>query len=140
MNKKTRKVFPRGRWAAVIVALVGCLILGQFSAAQTTSTIEGAVTDKQGLAVSGAEVHAEGSTAAESRTVLTDARGFYQIAGLPAGIYKLTVTRRGFSARIFDRLELTLNRTLTFDVKLEVGEVQERLPGREGQVGLRLIF
>jgi hypothetical protein len=110
-----------------VVARLGFLTLPLVVRAQTSSTIEGAVTDKQGLAVSGAEVRAEGSTAAVSRTVVTDASGAYQIAGLPAGVYKLTVTRRGFGTRIFEALELTLNRTLNFDVKLEVGEVQEHV-------------
>lgn len=113
--------------SAATVLLLGLLALPHAARAQTTSTIEGAVTDKQGLGVSGAEVRAEGSTAAISRAVATDASGAYQIAGLPAGVYKLTVTRKGFGTRIFEGLELTLNRTLKFDVKLEVGEVQERV-------------
>jgi hypothetical protein len=112
---------------APIVLLVGIFALPQVLGAQTTSTIEGTVTDKQGLAVSAAEVRVEGSTAAVSRSVTTDASGAYQIPGLPAGVYKLTVTRSGFSTRIFERLELTLNRTLNFDVKLEVGGVQEHV-------------
>jgi hypothetical protein len=95
--------------------------------AQTTSTIEGTVTDKQGLAVSGTEVRVEGLTAAVSRSVTTDGSGAYQIPGLPAGVYKLTVTHEGFTTRIFEGLELTLNRTMNFDVKLEVGRVQERV-------------
>src|SRR5262245_40169568 len=107
--------------------LLALLTLPFVVRAQTSSTIEGTVSDKQGLAVSGAEVRAEGSTAAVSRTVTTDAGGAYQIAGLPAGVYKLTVTRGGFGTRIFERLEVTLNRTLNFDVKLEVGEVLSRV-------------
>jgi Outer membrane receptor proteins, mostly Fe transport len=114
------------RWPLLIL-IVALLTLVQSARAQTSSTIEGTVTDKQGLAVTGAEIRAEGSTAAASRTVVTDASGAYQIAGLPAGVYKLTITRRGFGTRIFEGLELTLNRTLNFDVKLEVGEVQERV-------------
>lgn len=112
---------------APIVLLVGVFALPQVLGAQTTSTIEGTVTDKQGLAVSAVEVRAEGSTAAVSRSVTTDASGAYQIPGLPPGVYKLTVTRGGFSARIIEGLELTLNRTLNFDVKLEVGGVQEHV-------------
>jgi hypothetical protein len=120
-------VFRKLRSASVIALLMGLFVLPHVLPAQTTSTIEGTVTDKQGLAVSGAEVHAEGSTAAASRSVTTDANGVYQIPGLPAGVYKLTVTHGGFSARIFEALELTLNRTLDFDLKLEVGKVQERV-------------
>jgi hypothetical protein len=112
---------------AVLMALLGLLALPHSLRAQTTSTIEGTVMDKQGLAVSGAEVRTEGSTAAVTRSVATDANGAYQIPGLPAGVYKLTVTSNGFTTRVFEGLELTLNRTLNFDVRLEVGRVQERV-------------
>ncbi len=110
-----------------LALLVGLFALPPALRAQTTSTIEGTVTDKQGLAVSGAEVRAEGSTAAVTRSVVSDANGSYQIPALPAGTYKLTVTRDGFTTRVYEGLELTLNRTLNFDVKLEVGKVQERV-------------
>ncbi len=113
--------------APVIALLLGLFALPPALRAQTTSTIEGTVTDKQGLAVSGAEVRAEGSTAAVTRSVVSDANGSYQIPALPAGTYKLTVTRDGFTTRVYEGLELTLNRTLNFDVKLEVGKVQERV-------------
>jgi hypothetical protein len=116
--------FRLGLWIAV---LLGSFASPPFLIAQTTSTIQGTVTDKQGLAVSGAEVRAEGSTVAASRTVVTDANGAYQIPGLPAGDYKLTVSHSGFATRIFERVELTLNRTLALDIKLDVGTVQERV-------------
>src|ERR1700730_2038334 len=80
----------RARMFTVILVL---LFLAPQLVGQTTSTIEGTVTDKQGLAVSGVEVRAEGSTVAVSRSVTTDANGAYHIPGLPAGTYKLTVTR-----------------------------------------------
>ena len=115
------------RSSALIALLLATLALPQVLRAQTTSTIEGTVTDRQGLAVSGAEVRAEGSTAALTRSVVTDGNGAYQIPGLPAGVYQLTVMHDGFSTRIFEGVELTLNRTLSFDVKLEVGKVQERV-------------
>jgi hypothetical protein len=103
------------------------LFLAPQLAAQTTSTIEGTVTDKQGLAVSGAEVRAEGSAAGEKRGAVTDANGGYHLPGLPAGTYKLTVTRDGFRAETFNDLEVTLNRTLDLDVQLQVGSTQERV-------------
>lgn len=118
-----RKLFS----SPVIVLLLGLLALPDVLDAQTTSTIEGTVTDKQGLVVSGAQVRAEGSTAAVTRTVASDANGAYQIPALPAGTYKLTITHDGFTTRVYEGLELTLNRTLNFDVRLDVGKVQERV-------------
>src|ERR1700693_3680751 len=111
----------------VMALLLALLALPHVVRAQTTSTIEGTVTDKQGLAVSGAELRVEGSTVAANRSVETDGKGAYQIPGLPAGVYKMTVTANGFNTRVFEALELTLNRTLDFDVKLEVGSTRERV-------------
>jgi len=113
--------------ASVIALLVGLFALPHVLLGQTTSTIEGTVTDKRGLGVSGAEVRVEGSTVAASRSVTTESNGAYQIPGLPAGTYKLTVTRDGFRSESFNHLEVTLNRTLDFDVQLQVGTTQERV-------------
>jgi len=69
----------RMRRARVFNIVLVLLFFASQLAAQTTSTITGTVTDKQGLAVSGAEVRVEGSTAAVSRSVTTEANGTYQI-------------------------------------------------------------
>ena len=95
--------------------------------AQTTSTIEGTVTDHQGLAISGAEVSVTANTLAVSKKTTTDANGNYQIAALPAGIYTLTVSHAGFSTEEFKDLEITLNRTLKFNVLLAVGTVEQKV-------------
>lgn len=127
MNKNVRKTFLRARWAAVVVAIVGWLVTAQFCAAQTTSTIEGKVTDKQGLAVSGAELKLTGDTLATSREGTADASGAYQFTAVPAGTYKLSVTHAGFATQVLTGLEVTLNRTLTLNVQLEVGQLVERV-------------
>ncbi|HKV63371.1 MAG TPA: TonB-dependent receptor [Candidatus Acidoferrum sp.] len=117
---------PRKRLFPVFV----CLFLG-FSAflpagrAQTTSTVEGSVTDHQGLAVAGAEVRLAGDTVGFDKTTVTDANGNYQLEAVPAGTYRLTVSHSGFGTRAFKSLEITLNRTLRFNVTLEVSSVQE---------------
>ena len=95
--------------------------------AQTTSTIEGTVTDHQGLAISGAEVSVTANTLAVSKKTTTDANGNYQIAALPADIYAVTVSHAGFSTQVFKGLEVTLNRTVKFNASLEVGTVQQRV-------------
>jgi hypothetical protein len=121
------RMFSKFCAVSVIALLVGLFALPHVLRSQTTSTIEGTVTDKQGLGVSGVEVRVEGSTAAASRSVTTESNGAYQIPGLPAGTYKLTVTRDGFRTETFNDLEVTLNRTLNFDVQLQVGTTQERV-------------
>jgi len=95
--------------------------------AQTTSTIEGVVTDRQGLAISGAEVSITSGTLAVTKKTTADTNGNYQITALSAGIYTLTVSHAGFSTQVFKDLEITLNRTLKFNASLEVGTVQQKV-------------
>ena len=110
-----------------LVLVVGATIFACRSEAQTTSTIQGTVTDHQGLPVSGAELQLSADTLAISRTAKSDSNGAYQFPALPAGTYKLTITHTGFTTRVLTGLEVTLNRTVTIDAQLEVGQVQERV-------------
>jgi hypothetical protein len=55
----------------------------------------------------------------------SDSAGAYAFQNLPAGLYTLSVSHAGFSTRAFQDLDVTLNRTLTFNVLLEVGRVDE---------------
>src|ERR1041384_943857 len=110
------------------------LLLFPLSAlAQTTvSTIEGKIKDAQGSVVSGANVMVKSTALGIERTATSDADGFYRITALPAGNYSLTISHTGFSTRTFDNVELTVNRTLTLDIPLEVGAVQEQVDVVEG--------
>jgi hypothetical protein len=85
------------------------------------------VTDNQGAAVGGAEIHAVGTSVVMDSTVTSDSDGDYRLPALPAGTYKLTVRRDGFRTETFDGLEVTLNRTLTYDVQLVVGSAREQI-------------
>src|SRR5438552_3798181 len=124
-----RFVLPKGMWRLALGLLLGFLAFPLLPAflAQTTSTIEGTVSDRQGLAISGAEESVTANTLAVSRKTTTDATGNYQISALPAGIYRLTVSHAGFSTQEFKDLEMTLNRTLKFDVSLDVGTVAQKV-------------
>ena len=83
--------------------------------------------DPQGAVVAGAEIKAAASSAAVERTAKSDENGFYRIAALPAGTYTVTVSGSGFANSTFQNVELTVNRTLSLDVQLEVGKVTEQI-------------
>ncbi len=98
-------------------------MIGFFSVVRsqtTTSTIEGTVTDANGAVVSGATVKASGATLAAERSVVTDSEGFYRLVALPAGTYKVTVSRSGFNTAAYS-VELTVNRTGVLNAQLVVG-------------------
>ncbi len=98
------------------------LLSSSTTAQTTTSTIQGTVTDVNGAVVSGAEVKVSGTALATERSVTTDAEGFYRLTALPAGTYTLTVSHAGFATSTAS-IEVTLNRIVTFDVQVKVGNV-----------------
>src|SRR6185369_9138654 len=106
--------------SAALLSLMVAPVLAQ----TTVSTIEGTIKDPQGSVVSGAQVVVKSAALGIERTATSDADGFYRIAALPAGNYSLTITHSGFATRTVEDVELTVNRTLSLDIPLEVGAVQ----------------
>jgi hypothetical protein len=94
-------------------------------AAQTTSTIEGTVKDKQGLAVAGALIHVTSAQMAIDLTATTDADGAYHIATVPPGIYEIKAVKDGFQSEVLKNIEVTLNRTLQLDITMQVGSLNQ---------------
>jgi len=77
------------------ISFVGLLLL-TFSAWGGTSALEGVVKDPSGHPVKGADVRIEATNGSNfSRIVKTDAAGHYSSAGLPVGIYKVTLVVNG---------------------------------------------
>jgi hypothetical protein len=110
---------------ALLLTAAACVLFLYTSHAQTTSTIQGTVTDKQGLAIGGAQLRLSGDTIGTSRTTVSDTTGSYQFQNLPVGVYTLTVTHAGFATNALKDLDVTINRTLTLNLQLEVGQVGE---------------
>ena len=95
-------------------------------AAQTTSVVEGRVTDQQGLAIEGVVVRARNLAAAVDRGTVTDASGEYRIVGLAAGVYAITASKVGFAPETVASLEITVNRAIALNVTLRVeGQIQK---------------
>lgn len=111
---------------SIAIAIIGLSICA--IAQTTTSRIEGIVTDTNGGVVAGATVTAKGSTLGVERSATTNSDGFYRLSAMPAGTYTISVSQKGFATKS-SNLELTLNRTFTFDVQLQVGQA-------EGQVDI----
>src|SRR5262245_49826403 len=106
----------------LLMALVG-LACAAGLAAQTTSTVEGTIRDPEGKPVGGVAVTITGP--AFERTVTSDATGVYRILAVPPGLYTIAASREGFSAVSVPDLQVDLNRTLTLDLGLAAGSVQQ---------------
>jgi outer membrane receptor protein involved in Fe transport len=121
-----RRVFCiRTRGEALAAAVLFLLALAAPLAAQTTASIRGTVKDTVGGAVPGVTVTATQTETSERRTAVTGNGGGYLFANLPLGPYSVRAELEGFKTAVRDGIELTLNRTATVDLVLEVGEISE---------------
>lgn len=115
--KKTliRLVFSFGALFAFTVVALG----------QNTGTISGTVQDQSGAVVAGANVKAQNPATSFSRETTSATNGFYRFDQLPVGAYTISVEATGFKKSVTQQVALSVNDSLTLDLKLEVGQVTE---------------
>jgi len=108
---------------AVIAVLTFCgvsqLALGQ----QTLGAITGTVTDPSGAVVADAAVRAHNLATNLEVAAHTKTNGAFLIPDLPAGTYRVTVTKEGFKTETHTQILVFGNRTTTVDTSLVVGSI-----------------
>lgn len=92
---------------------------------QSTSTLQGRITDSNRSVVSGAKITAHNNATAAERSGETDDQGYYQIAVLAVGSYRIEFRAGGFKRKIVGRLDLEVGRIVVQDFELEVGDISE---------------
>jgi hypothetical protein len=101
--------------------LLSCVaVLAQ---SQTTGRIAGTVKDERGAVVVGAEVTVSSKATGDERRVTTDTQGYYSVAALPPGAYRVRVAARGFAAMVFDA-EVTITETREVETELKLAGVE----------------
>lgn len=115
-------------FAKPAVLLLVTMVLGLPSWAQgPVGTLNGTVADPGGAMVPGATVVAiNTATTVETRTTTTSS-GDYTLPYLPSGNYTLRVQAPGFRPSTTENVVLRVAQTMTIDVKLEVGGVNEQV-------------
>src|SRR5689334_5576488 len=91
------------------------------SAQSTKAELFGVVRDPGGLPVNGATVELVNAGTDVRSSVRTDAGGAYSFFALPAGTYRLEITKEGFSALRRDGLIFRVGDRLSLDFDLQVG-------------------
>src|SRR5262245_60669938 len=94
-----RRLFGEPLAAAILLALFAS------AHAQSTVTLQGKVLDSNGAVVPGVKVTAHSQATGVERVAQTDSGGSFQIASLPAGLYRLEVRwpQRGHRAALRQR-------------------------------------
>jgi len=105
-----------------LIALFSLLLFSSLSAwAQFESVLEGTVSDPSGAVVPDATVAAKDVETGITRTVQTSSAGNYRIPSLPAHLFEITVSAKGFKTTIQQNIRLQGMQTKEINFTLELG-------------------
>ena len=106
-------------------AIVALSLFTRAWAQVQSGNIVGTITDPAGSVVAGAKVTLVNAATGFQRTVDTDTSGRYTAELIPIGPYAITVTVSGFQKLVREGLQLTTAETITVDLKLTLGSVEQ---------------
>jgi hypothetical protein len=110
---------------AAAAAILACLLTAAASAQDPTGAIEGVVTDRGAAVVAAAKVTVTNSQTGFTRTVVSDADGFFRVPAVPVGVYNLVVEAPRFATFSLAAIQVNVNQAVRVDVRLAVGSVAE---------------
>jgi len=116
------------RIALSIRVLLICTILAFLSSsalAQYGASLEGTVTDKSGAVVAGATVTVTNQATGVSRNTVSGESGFYRIAGLPPGRYRVDVEGASFKKSSTSDVEVVAEVVNGANFTLQSGSASE---------------
>ena len=120
--------FANWRLLGLVILLVGGIwFRGSTPLLAQTSygTIVGTVNDPSGAGVPDAKVTVINTETGVTRSVQTNDVGNYRIPSLLPGTYEITTELSGFKRNVLTGVVLTVARTITVDLVLELGAVTE---------------
>jgi hypothetical protein len=109
------------------------LILGIGSSALTAQvqaingSIQGEVTDAVGALMPGADVEADALDTATVHRAVTDGSGHFEFLSLQPGRYVVKISKTGFATTIQENLNLTVGRTISLKLTLQVKGASESI-------------
>ncbi|HWB86510.1 MAG TPA: TonB-dependent receptor [Bryobacteraceae bacterium] len=111
--------------ALLLLASSLTVIIGPAKAQVLFGSIVGNVTDATGAAVPGATVRVSSQQTNETREVTTNDAGGYVLSTLPAGTYRVSVTKTGFRTFNAEETPLNVNTVVRVDAVLQLGAQTE---------------
>lgn len=107
-----------GLFAALMV-LMAPAVFGQAS----DGNITGIVTDPTGAVIENADVTLRNAQTGVARTTTSDTVGTYRFQNVPVGTYEISVAAKGFVTQTLKNLTVELNKTISVNVKMQIGEL-----------------
>ena len=107
----------------IVVALL--VAAAAASAQQVTGSLRGYVRDEQGLPVPGTLVSLTSPNLMGTRTATADGEGYYRVATLPPGLYRVEAKLSGFAPFIRTNVRVEVGTTTPLDILLAVTVITE---------------
>lgn len=112
--------FLKYRLAAILAAILLCT--ASLHAQLTSGNITGTVIDQSGASIPDATVVAKNLATGVESSVTSTGNGTYRIANLLPGKYDVTATAAGFTKTTTAGVDVFINKTITADVQMSVGQ------------------
>ncbi|MGH9674072.1 MAG: carboxypeptidase-like regulatory domain-containing protein, partial [Bryobacteraceae bacterium] len=109
------------------VAIGGSLFFSVLEAQETRGAILGRVLDSTGAAIPNVTVKATNLATNVTVAGKSNDTGAYEVPYVLPGIYRLTAELAGFKAFSRDNIEVRLSDRISIDVRMEVGDITERV-------------
>ena len=103
-----------------ILLCAALAILVALATAQSTSQLNGSVTDPSGAAVSGAQITLTEAATGAQRNATSNASGLYQFLDVAPGNYQLVATASGFATYTVSNVTLVVKLPSTINIKFQV--------------------
>ena len=96
-------------------------------ASSSTGSVEGWIVDASQASVVNAHVEARNQETGLTRSVESDARGYYRVGELPVGPYTIEVSQAGFALFRHKDVAVTLGSTVRVDARLQLASETQQV-------------
>ena len=106
-------------------SFLALLALSAAAAYSQTSPLDGTVTDQQNASVSGAAIQVVNVENGQTFKAASDDRGHWVVAAVPAALYRVSVSMKGFRTTTIEGVKIDAGVAATVNAKLELGQITE---------------
>ncbi|HKO18004.1 MAG TPA: carboxypeptidase regulatory-like domain-containing protein, partial [Acidobacteriaceae bacterium] len=120
-----RFVLRRGLGQVLVTFLLAIGVPGLLQAQNSTSSVNGVVTDANQAVVVGAKITLRNMDTNVERATVSNSTGNYFFTNVPPARYSVTIVAKGFQAETISALQVGVAQAVTADAVLQVGQVTE---------------
>src|SRR5690348_13905840 len=115
------------RFAVALALLISSCAAAHAQSSKVGAAIEGEVSDASSGVVSQAVIELRNTDTQQSRTLITDDRGFFRAEQLPVGTYEVRADHPGFAPYRQTAIEVSLGQTVHLNIVLSLPSASQQV-------------